>query len=175
MMGKHRGLRAAAEEAAQQGRRLEGKILGGRGMPHFAVEQLGHRAQRTRGRRRLASVIRASAGVSRTTEMKRAASSEWPPRSVKKSASKGIACGGSTLLGGREEVRLGLARAALPARSLDIDRGASSICFRLLRSILPEESLRQDFDDARTEPEPYRRATFARSRCAKPLDVDFAS
>ena len=31
----------------------------------------------------------ASAGVSRTTETKRAASSEWPPRSVKKSASNG--------------------------------------------------------------------------------------
>ena len=43
------GLRAAAEEAAQQGRRHEGEILGGGAMPPFLVEKLGQSAERTRG------------------------------------------------------------------------------------------------------------------------------
>jgi len=107
-------------------------------MSPFPVEKLGHRAERTRGVDVLQGNPRERRRF-RTTEMKRAASKEWPPRSVKKSASKGIACGGSTRLAAARSVASVSPRGSSCASLASI--AVSSICFRFLRSILPEVSL----------------------------------
>ena len=94
-------------------------------------------ARRLRAAYTSCNVTVASAGVSRTADTKRAAMSEWPPSSVKKSASKPMAWPGKTRLA-----------AACSAASVMV-RGVSSTSASAavsparrsaLRSTLPEVS-----------------------------------
>ena len=97
--------------------------------------------------------------------MKRAASSEWPPRSVKKSASKGMACGGSTRLAASSSAASVSLRGS-SCSSSGIGRGecqsASGPCGRSCRRPVAAGSRR-----TRNAPEPCRPAGFARSSLRK--------
>ena len=138
MNGQRRGLREAAEEAAQERRRRRrtGRVAAPRRRRRVRRAARGHRPQRARA----VDVLQrdaGKAGVSRTTETKRAASSEWPPRSVKKSASSGI--------GWLREARAWRRRAAPPrsrcAAAPARRRRAATVsgaAFSALRSTLPE-------------------------------------
>ena len=74
-------------------------------------------------------------GSSRTTETNRAANSEWPPRSVKKSASNGIGWGGSTALAAESSSSSVRVRGSSWASA---GRAVSGKAFSRLRSTLPE-------------------------------------
>lgn len=78
------------------------------------------------------------AGFSRTTDTKRAASSEWPPSSVKKSASSGSAILPNTRLAASSSTA---SVGVCGSSCVSATTGAVSAAARnALRSTLPEES-----------------------------------
>ncbi len=95
-------------------------------------------ARKVRAEYMSCKVTPASEGVWRRIETKRAASSEWPPRSMKKSASKGRACGGSTFLAASSRIASVGVRGS-SCSSCEAATVVSGSFFRTLRLTLPEE------------------------------------